>query len=120
MASVSAIQQLTERANKLEANNKRRRLEEQLTMEKVVGFGSAGVASVVAGYLDGKFDMSDGEAGNGTTVLGIPVMPVAAGVLTLGGLWFGGAVGSGVAYAGLGVGCGWGYSAGARQGAKSA
>lgn len=119
MASMAAIQQLQDRAIKLEAKNKRRAMEERLTMEKVVGFGAAGISSVLAGYVDGKFDLADGEAGDGTKLLGIPVMPIVSGITSLGGLWLGGSIGSALAYSGLGIGCGWAYKSAATQGAKS-
>lgn len=120
MASMAAIQQLQDRAIKLEAKAKRQRLEEKLTMEKVIGFGTAGITSVLAGYVDGRFDLSDDVEGDGTKLLGIPVMPVAAAITTLGGLWIGGPVGSAVAYGGLGIGCGWGYKSASAQGLISA
>lgn len=120
MASMTAIQQLQDKAMRLENQSKRRRLEEQLTMEKVIGFSAAGATSVLAGYVDGRFDLSDDVEGDGTKVMGIPVMPVAAGLLAFGGLAVGGKVGSALSFSGLGVGCGWAYKSAATAGLKAA
>lgn len=118
--ATTAIKQLVERAQRMENTIKKRRIEETITMEKVVGFGTAGVTSVLAGYVDGRFDLSDGEAGDGTKLMGIPVMPVAAGLLAVGGLAVGGKVGSALAFSGLGAGCGWAYKMASNAGAKGA
>jgi hypothetical protein len=120
MASNRAIEVLTQRAQALEQRVKRTKLEDQLTTEKVVGWASAGTASVLAGYIDGRLDLSDSVAGDGTKVMGIPVMPVAAGLLCFGGLAVGGKVGSAISFAGLGVGCGWGFGAARNEGMKAA
>lgn len=116
----SAIELLRDRAMRLENNMKARRLEDSITFDKVVGGISAGASSILAGYVDGRLDLVDGEDGNGTTLMGIPVMPIGAGLLMVTGIIVGGKAGSAISYSGLGVGCGWGYSAASRQGKKDA
>lgn len=118
--ATTAIKQLVERAQRMENSIKKRKLEETITMEKVIGFGTAGVSSVLGGYLDGRFDLSDDTEGDGTKVFGIPVMPVAAGVLALGGLAVGGKAGSAMTFAAMGVGCGWSYKAASVAGLNAA
>lgn len=120
--SMTAIKQLTERANRLEVKDKKKRAEERATMDKVVGFGSAFVTSVLAGYVDGRFDVSgnDDVSGDGTKVFGIPVVPVASGLIAVGGIAIGGKVGTAMAYSALGAACGWSYSAAANRGREGA
>lgn len=118
--SLRAIQQLEKRALQLESRQKREKLKERLTMEKVVGFTTAVVASGVGGYLEGRFDLSDGVQGDGVRLFGVPAVPVGAAVLAGAGLAVGGQVGSAMGYAGLGIGCGWSYSIGAKKGLEGA
>lgn len=114
--NLAAIQQLSDRATSLESRNKRRLANDKLSADRLYGFGTAFVTSALAGYLDGRFDLTDEEIGDGTNVLGIPVMPVAAGLLAVGGMAIGGKVGSMMAYGGLGTGCGWAYSRASAKG----
>lgn len=118
MSGMTAIKQLTERAQKLETRDKKRAVEERVTTDKLIGFGSAFFTSVLAGYVDGRFDVSGNDAvsGDGTRVFGVPVVPVAAGLIAVGGLAVGGRVGSAMAYSALGAACGWSYSAAASKG----
>ena len=115
-----AIQQLEKRALSLEAKDKKKRAEEKATMEKVVGFSAAFVSSAVAGYVDGRLDLTDDTTGDGTRVFGIPVVPVAGALVAAGGMAMGGSVGSAMAYSGLGIGCGWAYQNAARKGLENA
>lgn len=121
MSGMTAIKQLTERAGRLELRNKQRIVDEKVTTDKLVGFGSAFLTSVLAGYVDGRFDVSgkDTVSGDGTRVFGIPVVPVAAGLIAVGGLAVGGRVGSAMAYSALGAACGWSYSAAANKGREA-
>jgi len=119
--SMAAIKQLSERANRLEVKDKKKRAEEKLTMDKTIGFGAAFVTSAIAGYVDGRFDVSGNDTvkGDGTRVFGVPVVPVAAGIIAIGGMAVGGKVGSAMAYSGLGAACGWSYSAAMRKGQEA-
>lgn len=120
MASMSAIKQLTERAVRLENKEKNRAISAKIEAEKTVGFASAAATSAIAGYIDGKFDLSgDGGAGDGLQLFGIPVMPIAGVVVAITGVAVGGKTGSAIAYGGLGISCGWLYGKGFREGSGS-
>lgn len=118
MAS-TAIKQLEERALRSEKREKTRRATEKLSMEKGVGFGAAFVSSAIAGYIDGRFDLSDEVAGDGTRVFGIPIVPITGAVIAVGGMAMGGKAGSLMAYSGLGIGSGWAYQAAAKLGLET-
>lgn len=120
MASNRAIEVLTQRAQALENRVKRAKVEDQLTTEKVFGWGAAASMATLGGYLDGRFDLSDDVSGNGTTIVGIPIMPIAAGLLAVGGLAVGGKAGSAISFSGLGLGCGWGFATARSAGMKAA
>ncbi len=118
MASKS-ITELTKRAeagDRITASRKNEKAKDKLNYEKMAGFGTAFAASIVAGFVDGRFDLSDEKSGDGTKVMGVPVVPVAAGIIAVGGIAMGGKGGSLLAYAGLGAACGWGYGAAADKG----
>ena len=116
--TMAGVKQLTERANRLEVKQKKDRLSQKATMDQIVGFSSAFVTAAVAGYVDGKYDVSgnDKVSGDGTKVFGVPVVPIAAGLMAVGGIAIGGSIGSAMAYGGLGASCGWSYSAAAAKG----
>lgn len=118
--ATTALNALKERTQRLEMSRKRARAEAKQTERQIIGALSAVGAAGAAGYVDGRLDMSDEVAGNGVTVLGVPVMPLAGVAVAVGGIAVGGGIGSALMHAGLGVGCGWTYSAAARKGAADA
>ena len=119
VTSPNAIRELVARNDKMERQRKLDRVMGEVTEEKLIGFGVATVSSVVAGYLDGRFDLANkSDAGDGITVVGLPVMPMAAGALMATGLMVGGKVGAQLGFAGLGVICGYGYGRGNVAGEK--
>lgn len=117
MASAS-ISKLADKVLRSEERDKRVRLRDKLTKEKLVGSGTAIVVSALGGYLDGKFDIlgTDTTAGDGMHVFGIPVMPVAALAALAGGLMFSGPLSTQLSYGGLGLLC---YSAGSLAKSKA-
>lgn len=118
--SSAALAELAERNNRMEKRERVKAMTERFNGEKTTGFTTALVASTLAGYIDGKFDLKDGVDGNGVTVFGVPAMPLAAGVLVGGGLYWGGKIGNALAYSGLGVACGFAYGRSENAGKNSA
>lgn len=119
VTSPNAIRELVARNDKMERQRKLDRMMGEVTEEKLIGFGVAAVSSVVAGYLDGRFDLArNSEPGDGITVAGFPVMPIASGTLMAAGLMVGGKIGAQLGFSGLGVLCGYGYGRGAAAGEK--
>lgn len=120
--SLAAVRELAERANRLENRAKLERIEEKHNAEKFIGMGTAVAFASLAGYLDGRLDITkmDDIEGDGLKVIGMPVTPLAGGALLVAGLMTGGRVGGVVAYAGLGTLCGWGYQRGSIAGVKAA
>lgn len=117
MASMTAIKQLTERAVRLENRQKSAAIASKIEAEKTVGFVTAAATSAVAGYIDGKFDLSgDGGSGDGLQIFGVPVVPVAGTIVAIAGIAVGGKMGSAISYGGLGMSCGWLYGKGFREG----
>jgi len=120
LMSATAIKQLTERNMQLEQQRKNNLARVRAEGERFTGLVIAGVSSGVAGYVDGRFDItkSDDKAGDGFRVMGAPVMPVLGLVTGAVGVWMGGKVGNGLVFAGLGIGCGATYDMGRKRGMK--
>lgn len=112
MASITAVNQLMERAKKLEVRAKNKAQADKATVEKVTGFGVALASAAGAGYVDGRYDVSgkDTVSGDGTRIFGLPIMPfISAGIGVTGAL-VGGKIGTHIMYSALGIACGSVYS----------
>jgi hypothetical protein len=117
--AVNALAALKERTMRMEASKKRARARDRASKDMIIGSVSAVAAATLAGFVDGKLDLlNDEKEGDGVTVMGLPVMPLGATAITLGGLAMGGRAGSIAVYAGVGISSGWAYSAGMRRGMK--
>ena len=117
--SITELVKRAEEGDRLKARDSSRRGKEKVNLEKTYGFGAAFGTSVVVGFLDGRFDLSDETAGDGVKVMGVPVVPVAAGLVALGAMAMGGKGGSVIAYSALGAACGWSYKAASLKGLET-
>ena len=122
MATNGSIRALTQRAERLESARRRERMAAKVMTDKLVGNLAAGTSAAVAGYLDGRFDVTrfDDEPGDGLQVLGLPAMLVLAVGSYAGGMYVGGKVGAAMQNSGVGVACGLAYGRMLRAGQEAA
>ena len=117
----AAIKRLVDRAESMNRRLARIKQEAKVSEERVVGSAIGLAAAAAAGYVDGAYDLSERDRGqgDGLQVMGLPATPLAGALLL--GLGFSDVVPGSryCAAAGLGVLSGWAYGQGLKRGAVS-
>jgi hypothetical protein len=118
--SSAAIKQLTERNAQLESQRKNSLARARQEGEKFTGLAIAAASATVAGYVDGRFDLTkkDTVEGDGVRIFGAPVVPVVGLAVGVAGVWMGGKTGTALIFSALGIGCGSLYDKGRQKGIK--